>query len=237
MLVSDSVDFDADWNLDKPVTTQIVDFGSFLSEGTMDHRKKEIAAFLANVAHETGGGWPTAPGGEFAWGLYYKEEVNHSDDTKGGYSEPNAEFPPYGDKSYHGRGPIQLSYNYNYGLMSAILYGDKNILLQNPEKVSHDPVVGFATAISFWMAPQGNKPSCHEVMAGTWVPTPTQIAKGCDEPCFGVTIIVINGGLESGRGEEDGRIKRRAGHYRMITSKMGVDITGEQLDTIGMQPL
>lgn len=238
MLISENPDFNADWNLNKPIETQIVDFGAFLSEGSQENRKRELAAFLANVAHETGGGWPTAPGGEFAWGLYYKEEMNYSDASVGGYVDAtNKEFPPEPGKSYHGRGPIQLSYNYNYGLMSAILYGDKNILLKNPEKVSHDPVVGYMSAISFWMTPQGNKPSCHEVMAGTWVPTPEQIAKGCTEGSFGVTINIINGGLEAGRGEEDGRIRRRAGHYRDITSKMGVDITGEKLDTIGMSPL
>ena len=34
-------------------------------------------------------------------------------------------------------------------------------LLANPEKITEDPVLAFATAIYFWMTPRDNKPSCH----------------------------------------------------------------------------
>ncbi|MGL5676968.1 MAG: glycoside hydrolase family 19 protein [Cellulosilyticaceae bacterium] len=238
LLISECPDFNAEWNLNKPIDVQIVDFGSFLSEGNDKDRKRELAAFLANLAHETGGGWATAPGGELAWGLYWNEEVSYIGSSAIGYVDgTNKDFPPVAGKSYHGRGPIQLSWNYTYGLMSAIVYGDKDILLQNPEKVVQDPTLGFMTAISFWMTPQGRKPSCHDVMANKWVPTPEQIKLGCTEPCFGVTINIINGGYEAGKGMDDYRVRRRAGHYKDITSKMNVDITGEKLDTLGMSPL
>jgi hypothetical protein len=38
--------------------------------------KRELAAFLAQISHETTGGWPTAPDGPYAWGLCFHEEVS-----------------------------------------------------------------------------------------------------------------------------------------------------------------
>jgi hypothetical protein len=46
---------------------------SFAGDGSLTVRKRELAAFLANVAHETTGGWPTAPDGAQAWGLCFIE--------------------------------------------------------------------------------------------------------------------------------------------------------------------
>jgi len=49
-------------------------FPGFLSEGDERIRKKELAAFLASIAYETGGGWSEAPDGYWRWGLYFREE-------------------------------------------------------------------------------------------------------------------------------------------------------------------
>jgi hypothetical protein len=38
--------------------------------------RRELAAFLANIAQETSGGWNDAPGGYYKWGLYFIEENN-----------------------------------------------------------------------------------------------------------------------------------------------------------------
>ena len=46
-------------------------FPAFLSEGDGNTQKRELAAFLANLAQETSGGWQDAPGGYFKWGLYF----------------------------------------------------------------------------------------------------------------------------------------------------------------------
>src|ERR1035438_237749 len=50
-------------------------FPNFLSEGDAILQKRELAAFLANAAQETSGGWPAAPGGYLAWGVYFLEET------------------------------------------------------------------------------------------------------------------------------------------------------------------
>ncbi|KAK1424729.1 hypothetical protein QVD17_20067 [Tagetes erecta] len=57
-------------------------------------------------------------------------------------------YPCNPKKSYHGRGPIQLAWNYNYGEAGKSLGFDG---LNNPEIVARDPVVSFKTALWFWM--------------------------------------------------------------------------------------
>ncbi|WP_051775499.1 glycoside hydrolase family 19 protein [Paenibacillus tyrfis] len=235
-LIYQNADFNASWNLTVPIVSKTVDFGSFLKEGSAVNRKREMAAFLANIAHETGGGWATAPGGELRWGLFWNEEVDYINSTNIGYVQTHADYPPVAGKSYHGRGPIQLSWNYNYGLFSGIIYGNKNTLLQQPEHITSDGKLGFMTAILFWMTPQPPKPSAHDVMVGNWTPSAEETAKGLTPPGFGITIMIINGNLEGNKDETDNRIGRRVGHYRDITTKMGVDITGEKLSTLGMSP-
>ncbi|TVX93670.1 glycoside hydrolase family 19 protein [Paenibacillus agilis] len=234
-LLFEEKEFNAEWNIGKPTRSRIVDFGTFLKEGTEVNRKRELAAFLANISHETGGGWPGAPGGELSWALFFNEEVAYVNGQGGiGYVQSNSDYPPVAGKSYHGRGPIQLSWNYNYGLIGSIIFGDKNVLLNNPEKITDDGRLGFMTAILFWMTPQDPKPSCHDIIVGNYVPTAAQLAKGL-VPGFGATIMVINGAQEGNRDESDVRVGRRVAHYIEITGRAGVNIQGEKLNTLGMQ--
>lgn len=50
-------------------------FPQFLSATDTVIQKRELCAFLANIAYETGGGWDAAPGGYYKWGLYFVDEV------------------------------------------------------------------------------------------------------------------------------------------------------------------
>lgn len=171
-------------------------FPAFLSEGNEFAQKKELAAFLANIAQETSGGWADAPGGYFKWGLYFVKEKQ--DSTPIAYADTSKKnYPPVPGKYYFGRGPKQLSWNYNYGQFSEAWFGNKDSLLQNPDLLATDPVLSFASAIWFWMTPQRPKPSCHDIMAGKWQPTAIDSAGG-RLPGFGATVNVINGGVECG---------------------------------------
>ena len=213
-------------------------FPKFLNEGSLDTRKRELAAFLANVAKETTGGWATSPGGYTAWGLCFVEELAYKN---GGIGYTNSTDPSYqavSGQSYHGRGPIQISYPYNYGPLSEALYNDKNILLSNPAKLLADPIAFWASAIWFWMnefvppgqeAPNGEaslldefyyKPSCHMAMTETWKPRTSDIAKNRTFG-LGVTINIINGGLECGGGW-DARGQGRVSHYKAFATIIGV---------------
>lgn len=185
-------------------------FPDFLAEADSTTQKRELAAFLANMAHETSGGMETSPSGEFKYGLYFIKETNKS--LWAGYSDKtNTAYPPVKGKNYYGRGPVQLSWNYNYGQFSEAWYGSKDTLLQHPEYLVTDPVLSFASALWFWMTPQFPKPSCHDVMAGNWKPTPDDIAKN-RLPGFGATVNVINGGIECGKNDNE-NTKNRYGYY------------------------
>ncbi|KZS47174.1 chitinase [Paenibacillus glucanolyticus] len=238
-LVVRSADFNSASNRNKTIETVIIDGGTFLKEGFKKDRKRELAAFLANLSHETGGGWATAPGGPLRWGLFWNENIaGRTGVNQDAFVDPaSAElYPGTPDKRYYGRGPIMLSWNFNYGLFSSIIYGDKSVLLDNPEIVAADGKIGYMTAILFWMTPQNPKPSAHDVMVGRWKPSPLEKFRGLGDPGFGTTVMVLNG-LEANLGETEGSpVQRRAGHYRDITNRMGVDITGEKVDTLGMKP-
>ncbi|KAG9152316.1 hypothetical protein Leryth_021257 [Lithospermum erythrorhizon] len=80
-----------------------------------------------------------------------------------------AQYPCAPGKRYYGRGPLQLTWNYNYGSVGQNINDD---LLNNPDKVATDNVVSFKAALSFWMT------NCHAIITS---------GKG-----FGATIRAIN---------------------------------------------
>jgi hypothetical protein len=209
-------------------------FPLFAGEGTPSDRRRELAAFFANIAHETGNGGPGAPGGAYTWGLYYTEEQacqdGHCKQYNTGGTSP---FQPVPGRSYHGRGPLQLSYAYNYGLAGKELGLP---LLENPALVSTDGVVAFETALWFWMKEQIPKPSCHQVMTGTWLPTARDRELN-RRPGFGMTINIINGGIECRPGNPAGKALReeRIGYYKWFAALLGVELEKE-CDCAGMAP-
>ena len=67
----------------------------------------ELIAFLANVSHETTGGWPeapTPPNGTYRWGLHFIEEVGCEDGKCPQYSVEDQRFPPVQGQTYQGLG-------------------------------------------------------------------------------------------------------------------------------------
>ncbi|XP_075112750.1 endochitinase 3-like [Nicotiana tabacum] len=198
-------------------------FIGFGTTGNTTDRKREVAAFLAQTSHETTGGWDTAPDGPYAWGYCFKAEVGNPDDMPS-YCEPNVEWPCAPGKKYYGRGPIQISYNYNYG-PCGVAIGEN--LLGDPDLVAANTVISFETALWFWMTPQPPKPSSHDVILGIWEPTPSDIAAN-RLPGYGVITNIINGGLECGHGP-DKRVQSRIGFYLRYCQILDVS-PGENLD-------
>ncbi|KAL2645314.1 hypothetical protein R1flu_012901 [Riccia fluitans] len=184
----------------------------FGTTGNTDTRKREVAAFLAHIDHETSG-------------LVYIEEINPGSN----YCQSSAEYPCAAGKSYHGRGPLQLSWNYNYGMCGNAIGAN---LLANPERVSQDATIAFKTAIWFWSTAQWNKPSSHAVMTGSWIPTGSDNSAN-RRPGFGVTINIINGGLECNR--DSAQANRRIEFYKNFCRILNVS-PGENLDCRNQQP-
>ena len=168
-------------------------FGAFANSGDIATRKREVAAFLANVGHETGD-------------LVFIEEINKAD-----YCAPSGSCPCAPGKRYFGRGPLQLSWNFNYCTVGAAIGID---LRADPDRVARDPTVAWQTGLWFWMTSGG---------AG-FRPAHDSIVNGNG---FGETIRTINGSLEC-NGGNPGAVQSRINRYRDFCSRLGVDPGGNQ---------
>ena len=251
--------FNVSWNLGLRIHAQVITFGNFINDrnGTDRlHAARELSAFLANLTQETSGGTAGQPD-RLTRGLWWNEEIGFEGGTTASYIQNGHYFPPMNhptgrQNSYHGRGGIQLSWNFNYGLFSGIFFNDARILLERPELIifggnvrtatgdrhMEGGMFGWMTAIGFWMMPQQNTPSCHQVMRGYWRASQHDINRGrhtgVDEGHgngqlggrarpgdyhsigFAMTIMIINGGLEGGFDTNDPRIHTRAHMYLRV---------------------
>lgn len=205
-------DWNEEWAKKARDSSYVIDYGNFCSGGSRQASKKELAAFFAHIAHETRHG----ENEKYNDGLMFRHESN----TTPAYVADNDTYPAVPGKKYYGRGPMQLSYNGNYGYASDCIFGNKKILLNNPELVETDPVVAFKTAIYFWMTPQTYKPSAHDVMIGKWQPNATDKAAG-RTPGFGMTIDIVNGQVECNKGENMYNMNDRIGFYKYFLAKLG----------------
>ncbi|WP_308165978.1 glycoside hydrolase family 19 protein [Actinomadura sp. NEAU-AAG7] len=173
------------------LTTAAKAYPAFAGTGSDTVKKQEAAAFLANVNHETGG-------------LVYIVEQN-----TGNYPHYCDRSQPYGcpagQAAYYGRGPIQLSWNFNYKAAGDALGID---LLNNPYLVERDAAVAWKTALWYWMTQDG---------PGTMTPHEAMVnGRG-----FGETIRSINGGLEC-NGGNPGQVESRVNAYKKFTQLLNV---------------
>ncbi len=154
-------------------------------------RKQEAAAFLANINHETGG-------------LVHIVEQNTANYPH--YCDPNQPYGcPAGQAAYYGRGPIQLSWNFNYKAAGDALGID---LLRNPNLVQNDAAVAWKTGIWYWMTQTGpGTMTGHNAMVN---------GRG-----FGETIRSINGSIEC-NGGNPAQVQSRIAAYQNFASILGV---------------
>jgi chitinase len=117
-------------------------YPSFAAAGSLDDRKREVAAFLANVNRETVGLTAIAE---------YFKELRCTDGVDG--------CPCVDGQLYYGRGPLQITGNDNYCAASQDILGDASILDYDPGQVSRDSALAWATALWFWTAT-----SCHDAI-------------------------------------------------------------------------
>ncbi|MQM10139.1 hypothetical protein Taro_043030 [Colocasia esculenta] len=155
-------------------------YQDFAQGGSADDSKREIAAFFAHVTHETGH-------------FCYIEEIDGP--SKNYCDQSNTQYPCAPGKGYYGRGPIQLSWNYNYGAAGNSIGFDG---LGSPETVAQDVVISFKTAFWFWMN------NVHSI-----------IGQG-----FGATIRAINS-MEC-NGGNSGAVNARVGYYTDYCGQLGV---------------
>jgi basic endochitinase B len=208
------------------------DFPLFAGEGSLKTRKKELAAFFASIAHETTSGYEGAKDGAYVWGLYYTEEQACKDGHCNQYNTAGTStYQPVQGKSYYGRGPIQITYAYNYGMAGTDLGLP---LLEEPELVATDGITGFKTALWFWMREQKPKPSCHNVICGNWQPGDEDRRQN-RKPGFGMIINIINGGVECNSSDPliIGKREERIGFYKFFSGILNTPVE-DNVDCDGM---
>jgi len=178
--------------------------------------KREIAAFFAHVTHETGRElikpplifnsclvvWCPVPADNFAWlHIYVPTDfcyINEINGASRNYCDANnRQWPCVPGKKYYGRGPLQISWNYNYGPAGRDIGFNG---LGDPNRVAQDAVIAFKTALWFWMN------NVHRVMS-----------QG-----FGATTRAINGALEC-NGNNAAQMNARVGYYKQYCQQLGVD--------------
>lgn len=100
----------------------------------------EWAAFFGQTAHESG---------NFCY-------INEFGAQSLAYCVDTPDYPCVPGAKYFGRGPIQLSYNYNYGPFSEAWFnGNKSVLLYNPDLVGQNGVTGWGSGLWFWATQVG----------------------------------------------------------------------------------
>lgn len=132
---------------------------------------------------------------------------------------------------YFGRGPKQLSYNSNYGRFSWQLLGDDNrgmLFVEEPSAMLDDEFkeISFMSAFWYYMTPMSRKPSMHDMITGLWEPTDEETDRLNLKPGFGITINIINGALECGKGKD-----MPGGHNRIAYYRGGTLVDNEGHDT------
>lgn len=166
-------------------------YPGFAKTGSDVVRKQEAAAFLANVHHETGG-------------LVHIVEQNQSNYPH--YCDTTQPYGcPAGQAAYYGRGPIQLSWNFNYKAAGDALGLP---LLTNPWLVQNDAAVAWKTGLWYWNTQNG---------PGTMTPHNAMV----NSAGFGETIRSINGTLEC-NGGNPAQVQSRVNNYKRFVGILGV---------------
>ncbi len=173
------------------LTAALSAYPGFANTGSDTVRKQEAAAFLANVSHETGG-------------LVHIVEQNTANYPH--YCDWGRPYGcPAGQAAYYGRGPIQLSWNFNYKAAGDALGLD---LLGNPWLVQNNAAVAWKTGLWYWNTQTG---------PGTMTPHHAMVnSRG-----FGETIRSINGSLEC-NGGNPGQVQSRVTKYQQFVQILGV---------------
>jgi predicted chitinase len=173
--------------------SRVAGLTTFGQTGTVALRRREVASALANFSHETGG-------------LFF---VRESAQPRLCDAPSEAQWPCAPGQSYFGRGPIQLSWNFNYGPAGQFL---RQPLLTQPDLVATDPSVAWQSALWYWVTQSGpgDRPAHNCVV---------------DNQGFGCTIRSINGALEC-NGGNPAQVQSRIDAFQSFLLILGATAVG-----------
>ncbi|KAF0687782.1 Aste57867_20512 [Aphanomyces stellatus] len=120
--------------------------------------------------------------------------------------QASADYPCAAGKQYYGRGPLQLSWNYNYKDFGKAAEKD---LVKNPELVATDSDLVWWSALWFWNSDKWDGSNIHKVVG-----KPGGFAK---------TTFIVNGGMECGvKAPNKDSEKTRIASYIQFCKVLGV---------------
>ena len=140
--------------------------------------KRELAMFLSQILHESKG-------------LTTLSELACANGCPLRYDWLNGH-------QFFGRGYIQLTWSDNYRAASKALYGDENVLLNNPESVATDQNRAWDVSFWYWKANVHNAP-------------------GVQDGQFGSSTKAINGNLECSAPQHIEALARFAIYQKVFT--------------------
>ncbi|MFD0427911.1 chitinase [Streptomyces zhihengii] len=176
------------------LTAALDAYPGFSNTGSDTVKKQEAAAFLANVSHETGG-------------LVHIVEQNQANYPH--YCDTTQPYGcPAGNDKYYGRGPVQLSWNFNYKAAGDALGID---LLNNPDLVQNDAAVAWKTGLWYWNTQSG---------PGTMTPHDAMVNGAASARPYAPSTAAW-----SATGQP-GQVQSRIDNYQRFTQLLGVEPGG-----------
>jgi predicted chitinase len=191
-------------------------YAGFAGSTDLAQNKREVAAFFAHIAHETSY-------------LVHVDELSYTPGwycAAGTYNNWDTHYLCAAGADYHGRGPLQISWNYNYKMASNGQYyatpgGWITVMTPtvgadiwtNPNLVSTDGIITWKTALWYWMN-----------HGKDWDPPKANVHDDFINIGFGQTTRDINGGLECD-GHNPAQMQDRANIYTTFLSNLGVSDT------------
>lgn len=168
----------------------------FSAHGSDQSRRQEMAAFLAQISQESD---------------QLRAQREYRRENWDGYCRADAPPGCAPGRQYYGRGPIQLSWNYQYKAAGDFLGID---LWNDPDRVARDATVAWRTALWYWMTKPGeSSASAHMALrAGAG---------------FGATTRAINGPIECDKPDDadaQRKQKRRIDFYKNASQQFGVPL-------------
>jgi len=101
--------------------------------------------------------------------------------------------------------------------------------LDDPDELETDAYISFASALWFFMTPQGVKPSMHDVMTNHWIPNAADSAETMYVG-FGVTTAILDrDDIECGKGYETTPAAYRYVYFSNFLTEFGLhagDVSG-----------